>query len=78
MIAVATVDVGTDVWNSNNDIGWASTTTPFRDGDCSNSQHPLHACQRPTSAFIGLGLTTPEPVLSPPGGHHFVRNKQQP
>jgi hypothetical protein len=60
------------------DIGWASATTPFRDSDCSNSQHPLHARQRPTSAFIGLGLTTPEPVLSSPGGHHFVRNKQQP
>jgi hypothetical protein len=25
------------------DIGWASATTPFRDSDCSNSQHPLHA-----------------------------------
>jgi hypothetical protein len=24
-------------------IGWASATTPFRDSDCSNSQHPLHA-----------------------------------
>jgi hypothetical protein len=60
------------------DIGRPPTTTPLRDSDRSNSQHPLHARQRPTSAFIGLGLTTPEPVLSSPGGHHFVRNKQQP
>jgi hypothetical protein len=63
---------------SHYNIGWASATTPFRDSDCSNSQHPLHACQRSTSAFIGLGLTAPEPMLSSPGRHHFVRNEQQP
>jgi hypothetical protein len=57
------------------DIGWASTTTPLRDSDRSNSQHPLHARQRPTSAFIGFSLATPEPMLSSPGGHHFVRNE---
>jgi hypothetical protein len=60
---------------SDYDIGWASATTPFRDSDCSNPQHPLHARQRPTSAFIGIGLTTPEPMLPSPGGHHFVRNE---
>jgi hypothetical protein len=59
------------------DIGWASTTTPFRDSHCSNSQHPLHARQRPTSAFIGFGFATPEPMLSSPRGHHLIRNEQQ-
>jgi hypothetical protein len=69
------VTINANKRRSHYNIGWASATTPFRDSDCSNSQHPLHARQRPTSAFIGLGLTAPKPMLPSPGGHHFVRNE---
>jgi hypothetical protein len=71
------VTINANKRRSHYNISWASATTPFRDSDCSNPQHPLHARQRPTSAFIGLGLTAPEPMLPSPGGHHLVRDQQQ-
>ncbi len=53
-------------------LEWATSTTPFRNGDRCGPQESLHPGECPLSALSGLGLAAPEPQLTSGIGDDFL------